>query len=127
MDQNSIDKFEKTQAQLGGLYEEIGLLSKKKPNDGINKFKLKFVNSVLKETNALLGKKYKPFADFGLFEQDNIPTNSDVMMILAQYLNCMEKLRADNIKKVGFNNWEWHINNNKTGIKTSPPKKLSER
>lgn len=126
MDQNSIDKFEKTQAQLEGLHEEIGLLSKKKPNDGINKFKLKSVNSVLKEANALLGKKYKPFADFGLFEQDNVPTNSDVMMILAQYLNCMEKLRADNIE-VRHGRWEWFVDGDETGIRTGPPKKLSER
>ena len=47
-------------------------------------------------------------------------------MILAQYLNCMEKLRADNIKG-SFNDWEWYINDNETGIKTSPPKKLTER
>lgn len=124
MDQNSIDKFEKTQAQLVGLHEEIGLLSKKKPNDGINEFKLMFVNSVLKEVNNLLGSKYKPFSDFEIFGPDSVPTNSDVMMILAQYLNCMEKLRSDNIKEHDYGGWAWTINKKTSDIKTSPPKKL---
>ncbi len=125
MDQNNIDKFEKTQAQLKGLHEEISILSKKKPNDGINKFKLKFVNSVLKKANALLDKKYKPFTDFEQFEQENLPTNSDVVTILAQYLKCMETLRCDNIRCTNEyrNTWEWK----QASIRAAPPKKLEKR
>jgi len=124
--QSDIDKFEKAEAQLDALHKELGVLSKKKPNDGINPFKLKLVNSVLRKANELLEKKYKPFSDFELFDLDDIPTNSDVVMILAQYLNCMEKLRSDNI---GFDgdSWVWFVNGNETEIKTSHPKKLSGR
>ena len=124
--QSDIDKFEKAEAQLDALYKELGVLSKKKPDDGINPFKLKLVNSVLGKANELLEKKYKPFSDFELFDLDDIPTNSDVVMILAQYLNCMEKLRSDNI---GFDgcSWVWLVDGNETEIKTLRPKKLSER
>lgn len=124
---SDIDKFEKLETQLKGLHEEIELLSKKKPDDGINVFKLKLVNSIIEKANELLGKEYKPFHNFEAFDLESIPTNSDVVMILAQYLNCMEKLRADNIKDVSINDWEWYLNNKKTGIKTAPPKKIQER
>ncbi len=120
--QSDIDKFEKVEAQLNALHKELGVLSKKKPDDGINPFKLKLVNSVLEKANELLEKKYKPFPDFELFDMDDIPTNSDVVMILAQYLNCMEKLRSDNIYNTNLhrNIWEWKI----ASIRTAPPKNL---
>lgn len=119
---SDIDKFEKVEAQLNALHKELGILSKKKPNDGINPFKLKLVNSVLEKANELLEKNYKPFLDFELFDLDSLPTNSDVVMILAQYLNCMEKLRSDNIHNtnVHLDIWEWKV----SSIRTSPPKNL---
>ena len=46
MNKNDIDIFEKLSGQLISVYEEISLLSKKNPNDAINKFKLKFLNKL---------------------------------------------------------------------------------
>jgi hypothetical protein len=127
MKYNDIDKFEKIQAQLKGLYDEIAMLSKKSPNDALNKFKLKFINDVLKEANSILQKKYKPFEQFKNFNEDDLPTNSDVTLILYQYLNCMEKLRADNIVSDDWNQWYWVVASGRTDIRTSPPKKIKEK
>jgi len=124
--QAEIDKFEKTNTQLEALHNEISMLSKKKPDDAINKFKLQFVNNVLKNANELLGEQYKPFSDFTLFDEDALPTNSDVIMILAQYLNCMEKLRSDNIV-CDLGDYYWLIKSQKSKLVTSSPKKLKER
>jgi len=44
MNEEQIEQFEKAEAQLQGLHEEIGLLSKKKPDGVVNKWKLKFAN-----------------------------------------------------------------------------------
>ncbi len=46
MDEATIAEFEKVEAQLEGLHEEIGVLSKKRPDDKVNKWKLKFANRV---------------------------------------------------------------------------------
>jgi hypothetical protein len=129
MKQQEIDTFEKVQAQLDGLHTEISALSKKSQNDALNKFKLKFVNQILAESNKILGKKYKPFPDFELFDENDIPTNSDAIFIISQYLGCMEKLRIDNIKsEVEYNNgkidkifWYW----NGTRKQTYPPLKFN--
>ena len=93
-----VEIFEKTQAQLHGLYDEMVVFSKKKPDDPVNKFKLKFINQVLINTNAILVEKNKPFNDFDTFDEDSLPTNSDVVMILSQYINCLEKFRSKHIK-----------------------------
>src|SRR5690554_1354267 len=99
MNKQEVDNFEKLQAQLEGLHNEISALSKKSQNDALNKFKLKFVNKILTDSNELLGENYKPFADFDFFDDNDMPTNSDAAMMLTQYLSCFEKLRADNVKQ----------------------------
>ena len=128
MNRQDIDKFEKTQSQLEGLHKEIGILSRKSPNDSVNKFKLKFINQLLIEANLILINQYKPLAGFEVFDDNDLPFNSDVVMVLEQYLNCMEKLRSDNIKKVGFDNdWQWNTEEEGVYIRTSPPKKIKNK
>ncbi len=126
MTKKEVDTFEKAQAQLEGLHSEISALSKKSQNDALNKFKLKFVNQILSEANSVLGEKYKPFTDFTLFDENDIPTNSDVAMMLTQYLSCFEKLRADNVIQE-FAHWYWIIDNKKSEVKTIMPKKIKEK
>jgi hypothetical protein len=118
-----INNFEKTQAQLESLHVEISALTKKSSNDALNKFKLKFVNKILEDANILLGGKYVPFDGFDKFDENDLPTNSDVTMMLGQYLNCMEKLRSDNLQnRHGY--WYWMAEKSETTIRTLPPNKI---
>jgi hypothetical protein len=119
----NISKFEKTNAQLEGIFIEIGTLSKKKPDDATNKFKLKYINQIISEANEILGEKNLPFIDFKQFKEEDLPTNSDIVMILSQYLNCLEKLRADNII-AWSGGWYWVQNKQRTEIRTSAPQKI---
>jgi hypothetical protein len=97
-------------------------------NDAVNKFKLKFINQILVETNTLLKEEYKPLEGFNSFEEDELPTNSDVTMIFEQYLSCLEKLRSDNITTVEYKmGWFWIIEGEPSEIKTSKPKKLNDK
>lgn len=134
MNKNNVDVFEKLSGQLLSIYEEISLLSKKNPNDAVNKFKLKFVNKLLSQSNEYLADKYKPFDDFDSFDEDDIPQNSDVVFILSQYIQCFEKQRSDNVViRNGF--WYWHVEGNENYevdsdgmvlIRTVKPKKLKD-
>lgn len=126
MTKQEVDNFEKLQAQLEGLHNEISALSKKSQNDALNKFKLKFVNKIISDSNELLGDNYKPFTDFDIFDENEMPSNSDVAMMLTQYLSCFEKLRADNVKQERLN-WFWIIDGNQSDIKTVMPKKIKEK
>jgi len=116
-----VDKFEKINSQLFSFFEEVGALSKKKPDDAINKFKLKFINKVIDEANELLVNDYKPFEDFTRFDEDDMPSNSDIIFILSQYINCMEILKKDNIATRG-GLWYWVVNGQQTSRTTSRPK-----
>lgn len=126
MTKQEVDNFEKLQAQLEGLHNEISALSKKSQNDALNKFKLKFVNKIILDSNELLEDNYKPFTDFDAFDENEMPSNSDVAMMLTQYLSCFEKLRADNVKQER-QNWFWIIDGDQSDIKTVMPKKIKEK
>lgn len=131
MKKEDVDLFEKINGQMEALHTEISALARKSSIDGINPFKLKFINQVLTEANNLLRDKYKPFTDFEIFDVDNMPSNSDVTMILAQYLICLETLRSDNIKlggRIGHQfYWIWIVKEQDLKIKTAPPKKLKAK
>lgn len=130
MKDKDIDVFEKTINQLEGLHIEISILSKKSQNDALNIFKLKLVNQVLLESNQIIGEDYKPFSDFKKFNEEDLPSNSDVALVLSQYLNCMESFREKNIfSKVKYSNgkidktyWYWID----TERETYPPKNLKK-
>ncbi len=123
-----MELFEKVNTQLEMVYEELTSLSKKSPNDAVNKFKLQFVNKILKDTNLLLDAKHRPFDDFSMFDEEALPTNSDVVFILAQYLGCMENLRAENVQQMDYStNWYWVIDGALSSIRAAPPKKLKGR
>ena len=108
MKRKQIDEFETLQGQLQAFHEEMGALVKKSPNDALNKFKLGLVNSVLKKSNTLLGKNRLPFADFELFDEAALPSTSDVLVMISQYLSAFEKLRTENIR-AGIGGWFWFI------------------
>jgi len=131
MKDNQIDVFEKVINQLDGLHTEISALSKKSYTDAINKFKLKLVNQIIESTNKILGDKYKPFHDFNSFEEEDVPSNSDVTLVLSQYLNCMESFREKNISSeiewtssgsVAKIYWYWKG----TERETYPPKNIKK-
>jgi hypothetical protein len=125
MKRADVDTFEKLNAQLDSVHQEIAVLVKKSPNDAVNQFKMKFINSALDQCNTILGTKYRPFQDFENFSSDELPTNSDVSFIISQYIECMEKFRADNIE---FTNFEWHWKTKDgTKINTKAPNKFDKR
>jgi hypothetical protein len=122
MNKQQIQTFLKLQPQLKSAYEEISILSKKKPTESVNKFKLKFINSILSRANEILGEKYKPFPEeFTLFDVDvDIPNNGDVVFILSHYLTSLEKLRCDNIKYTSLK-WYWLADGEVSDQKTDRP------
>ncbi|WP_042367282.1 hypothetical protein [Bacteroides neonati] len=117
MTATEIDILEKAEAQLQAFYTDFNSLNKK-PNDAISEFKLKLINRVIIQANELLGAEYKPFDEF---DADAIPSNSDVVMILGQYLNCIDKLRSDNAKSYG-KAWYWIVDGIESKIRTKAPK-----
>lgn len=118
-----VDKLEMVIGQLNSLHSELLLLSKKAPNDAVNVFKLKFINATLSSCNQLFGAKYRPYEDFDQFSVDDVPSTSDVVFMISQYLQSVEKMRSDHIKQE-YGDWYYDIEDSEEEVRTGPPAKI---
>jgi len=94
---HSTEAFQRLYTQIQDIYSEISILSKKTPDGKINTFKLEFVNQLLSMANEVLSDQNKPFSDFSTFSEDDMPSYSDVVLVISQYLKCLERLNKDGI------------------------------
>ncbi|MGQ0527426.1 MAG: hypothetical protein ACT4OY_05270 [Alphaproteobacteria bacterium] len=122
-----VEKLEKVIGQLQGAYAEVSILAKKSPADALNAFKLNLINNVIKTANEVLGEKYRPFDHFDKFDPNDLPSNSDVTMILAQYMEEAERFRSDNVIYVPSEGWVYKVAGKSSGIKSGPPSKIGKK
>jgi hypothetical protein len=125
-EKSEIENLEKLIGQLQGLHAEVTTLAKKSPSDAVNAFKLKLINKVIVAGNAVLGKGYRPFEDFEQFDSDDVPSTSDVAMVLGQYMEEAERYRSDNVTWYG-GKWVYVLGGNASGIQSGPPSKIGRK
>lgn len=125
MKRSDVDELEKLMGQLKSIHAEVSALAKKSPNDAVNSFKIKFINTTVSNCNKFLGKTYKPFDDFEVFDIDDVPSNSDVTFIISQFLEALEKYRADNIWCL-TGRWYFKLEDTDEKIQTAQPLKLQK-
>lgn len=126
MNIHEVKRFEKVKVQIQELYKEISILSKKSPDSPINQFKLRIINRILMTANELLDGKYKPFDDFSVFDESDLPTNSDIVVILSQYIECLEKLKLENVT-FELGSYYWIIDSKNSKIETTRPPEMRWR
>lgn len=124
--EDEVESLEKITGQLKALHSEISILTRKSPNDSPNSFKLRIINSIIERANQVFGSKYTPLDDFDGFDLDDMPSNSDVVIILSQYLEEAERFRSDNIQQYA-GTWYYNVGGRMTAIETGPPAKVRKK
>lgn len=122
-----VEKLEKTIGQLKGSHAEISILAKKSPNDALNPFKLRLINAILNAANTVLGDDYRPFGDFTQFESDDVPSNSDVTVVLSQYMEEVERFRSDNVSQNHEYQWVYIVDGTESEIPSGRPSKVGRK
>ena len=88
-----IKKYEMLEKLLASIYTEMKEFSKKKPDEPLNKFKVKHINRVLEQVKEIM--KNEPTNEFlDLLEEDSLPSNSDSVLIIGQYNAAMSQFRS---------------------------------
>jgi|ERR1035437_4064618 hypothetical protein len=86
------DKHEMFSPMLSGIYNETKTLSQKKPNESLNTLKVKMINKILVEIRSILeSEDSSEFLE--LLDNETLPSNSDAVFILSQYLTTMKAFR----------------------------------
>lgn len=122
LQKTDVQLFEKILEQLQKLRDDFGGLAKSKPDAPLNVLKVGFVNEKLAEANRLLTGPHKPFDKFEQFDIEALPSNSDVQLVLSQYLACLEGWRSANVVKRGYD-WVWDLDAEQ--IKAQPPSRFA--
>ncbi len=92
--EDQIDTYETTRPLLDSLYEEVRGLCKKKPDATLSASKVKLINRLLKDVRTVL-KDEPEFKYLDLLDDESLPQNSDVVLILSQYTAAMDTFHSN--------------------------------
>ena len=105
--QKDSEQYEMLQPLLYASYKEIQELSKKKPDTPLNALKVKMINRILVPLKEILsGEDVAEYID--LLSEDELPTNSDAVLILSQYLRALDAYKMKYYKhnsRTGRSEW----------------------
>ena len=102
-----VNVFNSLHPLIIALYEEIQVLSKKKPDGTLNASKVQFINRLLADIKAFL--KDEPGDKFlDMLNDEDLPQYSDVVLILSQYSASMQKFKNKYYGWVG-NKQTWRV------------------
>ena len=86
------EKHDDLMPLINSMYHEFQELSKKKPDGVLNKRKVEIVNRLLRDIHGILaGESTSTYLD--LLDEDDLPQNSDVVLILGQTVVAMKTFR----------------------------------
>lgn len=86
-------KYRMLNELLDSIYLEMKEFSKKKPDEPLNKFKVKTLNRVLTQVKDL--QKNEPTLEFlDLLDDEALPTNSDAILIISQFTAAMNRFSS---------------------------------
>lgn len=106
-----IEKFEMLDKLIESIYIEMKEFSKKKPDEPLNKFKVKSVNRVLEQVKEIL--KNEPTVEFlDLLDDESLPSNSDSILILGQFKASMLQFHSKYWQKERGVGYRWSTKEN---------------
>ncbi|MCC0178061.1 hypothetical protein I4641_13835 [Waterburya agarophytonicola K14] len=104
--------YETTMPLLKSMYHQFEELTKKKQEAAVSKRKIAIVNRLLDKVRLVLDDEDSiEFLD--LLDENEIPQNSDVTLILSQYVAAMAAFRKTYYKRDSSDNeYKWLIEKN---------------
>lgn len=91
--QSETATFEMLEKLLDSSFIELKEFSKKKPDEFLNKLKVKSLNRILEPIKEIM--KNEPTSSYlDLLDENTIPSYSDAVLIIAQFQSAMEQFRS---------------------------------
>ncbi len=86
--------YETISPLLHSAFNEVKEFSKKKQDAFLNVKKVKMINRLLEKAKELLKKE--PTIDFlELLDENELPSNSDAVLVMSQYISALRKFHSD--------------------------------
>jgi len=105
------DKYELLHPLLTSLLFEVKELSKKKQDEPLNKLKVGMINKILSQIKADVLSDDPTLEFLDLLDSETLPTNSDAVLIIAQYDSAMKQFHTKHFGWDGRNH-RWFTKEN---------------
>lgn len=86
-------EYEMLSKLLDSLKLELKEFAKKKPDESLNKLKIKMINRLLKQIKEIL-KREETDQFLDLLDEETIPSYSDSVMVISQYRAAMDQFKS---------------------------------
>ena len=93
--------YDRLVPMLYAAHHEMTELSKKKQDGVVNALKIKMINRLLTELSTVI-EKDPSYAFVDLLEEDTLPQNSDVVLILSQWKAALSQYHDKHYRKDGY-------------------------
>lgn len=88
-----VDKFQRLSPLLDSIFYEMKEFSKKKPDEVLNKLKVKMINRILTQVKDFLTSD--PNIEFlELLDDETLPSNSDTVLIIGQFRAILNQFQS---------------------------------
>ena len=101
--EDQVGLYETISPLLHSAFDEVKEFSKKKQDELLNAKKVKMINRLLEKAKVVLKKE--PTVDFlDLLDENELPSNSDAVLVISQYISALHKFRGDH-----FHSGDWDL------------------
>ncbi|MEA1946174.1 MAG: hypothetical protein U9N83_02590 [Thermodesulfobacteriota bacterium] len=104
--EKNIEDYKLLKEMLHSQKKEFDLLAKKKADGQLNTMKIKMVNRVLEPLKELF-KNEESYKFLDTLNEDELPTNSDVVLIFSQYETAINEFKNKYYQKDEYLSSEW--------------------
>lgn len=110
--EEQVRKYDLLNPLLHSTYAEMKELSAKKQDLVLNRMKVTMINRILRQIRDLLAGQ--PTVEFiELLDEETLPTNSDAVLALAQFMSAMHQFHERYHRKDPGGTWSrWHTTEN---------------
>jgi hypothetical protein len=105
--ETKVRKHEVAMPLLTAMYSEFKELAKKKPDAPVSKQKIKVVNRLLESCRSVLENE-ESLVFLDLLDEDDVPQQSDLTLMLSQYVAAMEAFRNQHSEFNG-DDYDWFV------------------
>lgn len=92
--EEQIELYETISPLLHSAFDEVKEFSKKKQDDALNVKKVKMINRLLEKAKVVL-KNESTVTFLDLLDENELPSNSDAVLTMSQYISALKKYRGD--------------------------------
>ena len=104
-----VEVYQTTSPLLVAMYQEIQILSKKKPDGTLNAGKVKLINRLLSDIKDVLEDE-PDIKYLDLLSDDDLPQYSDVVLILSQFSTAFKRFKEKYYRKDKDSlHWKWIV------------------